>query len=158
VGGHRHRGVVPFVGVGRRLGFEELGQHPEIFTPGGIGLRHALGRFIFDQIDELSRDLGDALDGADLVVIHPAQVAAQNVAEALGVRRVVATVFPGMIPSSYTVPGGSPLGPWHGSAGRIANCLSWTTGQAMTAFIFDRPINLWGAKTRVTSLTSVFAR
>jgi rhamnosyltransferase subunit B len=132
---------VPFVGVGRRLGFEELGQHPEIFRPGGIGLRHALGRFIFDQIDELSRDLRGALDGADLVVVHPAQVAAQNVAEALGVPRVVATVFPGMIPSSCTVPGGSPLGPWHGSAGRIANRLSWNTAHATTALMFDRPIN-----------------
>jgi UDP:flavonoid glycosyltransferase YjiC (YdhE family) len=132
---------VPFVGVGRRLGFEELGQHPEIFKSGAIGLRYALGRFIFDQVEELSRDLRDALDGADLAVIHPAQVAAHNVAQALGVRRVVATVFPGMIPSSYTVPGGSPLGPWQGFPGRVANRLSWKTGQAATALMFDRPIN-----------------
>jgi rhamnosyltransferase subunit B len=132
---------VPFVGVGRPLGFEELGQHPEIFKPGAIGLRHALDRFIFDQVEELTRDLCDAFDGADLVVTHPAEVAAQNVAEALGVRRVVATVFPGMIPSSYTVPGGSPIGPWQGFVGRVANRLSWTTGQAATALMFDRPIN-----------------
>jgi rhamnosyltransferase subunit B len=132
---------VPFVGVGRRLGFEELSQHPEIFKPGGVGLRHALGRFLFDQLDELNRDLGDALDGVDLVVVHPAQVAAQNVAEARGVPRVVATVFPGMIPSSYTVPGGSPFGPWHGPGGRVANRLSWRMAHATTALMFDRPIN-----------------
>jgi rhamnosyltransferase subunit B len=132
---------VPFVGVGRPLGFEELGQHPEILKPGAIGLRHALGRFIFDQVEELTRDLRDAFDGADLVVLHPAEVVAHNVAEALGVRRVIATVFPGMIPSSYTVPGGSPIGPWQGFVGRVANRLSWTAGQAVTALMFDRPIN-----------------
>ena len=132
---------VPFVGVGRRIGFEELGEHPEIFKPAASGLRHALGRFIFDQLEELSRDLHGAVDGADLAVIHPAHVVAQNIAEALGVRRVVATVFPGMIPSSYTVPGGSPVGPWRGRVGRTANRLSWTTARAVTAVMFDRHIN-----------------
>ncbi len=132
---------VPFVGVGRRLGFEELGQHPEIFQSGVIGLRHALGRFMFDQIEPLSGDLRGALHGSDLMVSHPAHVAAQNVAEALGVRCVVATVFPGMIPSVYTVPGGTPFGPWRGFAGRAANRLSWVAARAVTALLFDRPIN-----------------
>ncbi len=132
---------VPFVGVGRRLGFEELAQHPEIFKSGVFGLRHALGRFIFDQLGPLSHDLHGALEGTDLLVSHPAHVAAQNVAEALGVRRVVATVFPGMIPSAYTVPGASPLGPWRGFAGRNANRLSWTAARAVTALLFDEPIN-----------------
>jgi UDP:flavonoid glycosyltransferase YjiC (YdhE family) len=132
---------VPFVGVGRRLGFDELKQHPEIFKAGAIGLRHALGRFLFDQLEELSDDLQGAIHGADLVVAHPAHVAAQNVAESLGVRRVVATVFPGLIPSSFTVPGGTPFGPWGGFLGQYANRMSWTTARAVTAATFDRPIN-----------------
>jgi UDP:flavonoid glycosyltransferase YjiC (YdhE family) len=77
---------VPFVGVGRRLGFEELRGHPEIFQRVPFGLRHALGRLVFDQIDELTSDLRDGMVGVDLVVTHPAQVAAHNVAEHLGVR------------------------------------------------------------------------
>ena len=132
---------VPFFGVGRRLGFDELGQHPEIFRPGVIGLGHALRRFIFDQLGPLSDDLRSAFERTDLVVSHPAHVAAQSVAEALGVRRVVATVFPGMIRSAYTVPGGSPLGPWRGIAGRELNRLSWTSARAVTSLLFDRPIN-----------------
>jgi hypothetical protein len=49
---------VPFMGVGRRLGFEEYRRHPEILRPVPFGLRHALNRFVFDQIDELTGDLG----------------------------------------------------------------------------------------------------
>jgi rhamnosyltransferase subunit B len=132
---------VPFVGVGRRFGFEELRRHPEIFRRVPFGLRHALGRLVFDQIDELTGDLCDAMAGADLVVTHPAQVAAHNVAEHLGVRRLVATVFPGMIPSSTTVPGGSRVGPWPGRAGRAANRMAWRGAWVGTAVLFDRPIN-----------------
>jgi hypothetical protein len=68
----------------------------------------------FIQIDELTGDLRDAMAGAELVVTHPAQIAAHNVAEHLGVRRLVATVFPEMIPSSTTVPVGAGVGPWPG--------------------------------------------
>jgi rhamnosyltransferase subunit B len=132
---------VPFMGVGRRLGFEEYRRHPEILRPVPFGLRHALNRFVFDQIDELTGDLGQAMNGADLVVTHPAQVAAQNVAEQLGLRRVVATVFPGMIPSATTVPGGTRLGPWPGRAGRVANRMAWRSARAGTALLFDQPIN-----------------
>ena len=132
---------VPFVGVGRRFGFEEFRRHPEIFRRVPFGLRHALGRLVFDQIDELTGDLRDAMAGADLVVTHPAQVAAHNVAEHLGVRRVVATVFPGIIPSSTTVPGGTRVGPWPGWAGRAANRMAWRGARVGTAVLFDRPIN-----------------
>jgi UDP:flavonoid glycosyltransferase YjiC (YdhE family) len=132
---------VPFAGVGRRFGFEELRRHPELLRRVPFGLRHALGRLVFDQIDELTDDLRDAMAGADLVVTHPAQVAAQNVAEHLGVRRLVATVFPGMIPSSTTVPGGTPVGPWPGWAGRAANRMAWRGARVGTAVLFDRPIN-----------------
>jgi rhamnosyltransferase subunit B len=132
---------VQFVGVGRRLGFEELRRHPEIFQRVPLGLRHALSRLVFDQIDELTSDLRDAMTGADLVVTHPAHVAAHNVAEHLGVRRLVATVFPGMIPSARTVPGGTRVGPWSGRAGRVANRLAWRSARLGTAVLFDGPIN-----------------
>ncbi len=135
------RAGVPFVGAGRRLGFEELGGHPEIFQRVPLGLRHALGRLVFDQMDELTVDLRAAMAGADLVVTHPAHVAAHNVAEFLGVRRLVATVFPGMIPSSRTVPGGTRVGPWPGWAGRVANRLVWRSARLGTAVLFDGPIN-----------------
>jgi UDP-glucoronosyl and UDP-glucosyl transferase len=123
------------------VGFEEMRRHPEILQRVPFGLRHALGRFVFDQIDELTGDLRDAMAGADLVVTHPAHVAAHNVAEQLGVRRLVATVFPGMIPSSSSVPGGTRVGPWPGRAGRVVNGLVWRGARVGTAVLFDGPIN-----------------
>jgi Glycosyltransferase family 28 N-terminal domain len=132
---------VPFVGVGRRFGFEEFRQHPEIFRRVPFGLRNVLGRFVFDQIDELTSDLHDVMTDADLVVTHPSQVAAHNVAEHLGVGRLVATVFPGMIPSPRTVPGGTRVGPWPGPTGRVANRIAWRSARAGAAALFDGPIN-----------------
>jgi UDP:flavonoid glycosyltransferase YjiC (YdhE family) len=129
------------VPVGRRVGFEEFRQHPEIFGRMPFGLRAALSRFVFDQIEQLTSDLAAAMEGVDLVVTHPAQIAAHNVAERLGVRRVVGTVFPSMIPSAHSVPGGSPLGPWTGSLGRAANRTAWRQGSVVMGALFDRPIN-----------------
>lgn len=132
---------VEFVRLGRRIGFEEFSQHPEIFGRMPFGLRAALQRFVFDQIDELTVDLEASVTDADLVVTHPAQIAAHNVAEHLGVPRTVATVFPSMIPSAYTVPGGTPIGPWSGKLGRVMNRAAWVNASASTALLFDRPIN-----------------
>jgi len=130
-----------FVPIGRPIGFDEFRQHPEIFGRLPFGLRAALNRFVFDQIDVLTEDLASAMDGVDLVVAHPAQLAAMNIAERFGTRRVVGTIFPSMIPSSYTVPGGSPVGPWSGTLGRVANKAAWVNASAVTALLFDRPIN-----------------
>ena len=46
-----------------------------------------------------------------------------------------------MIPSAYTVPGGSKVGPWNGHLGRVANRVAWRLGELGTAALFDRPIN-----------------
>jgi UDP:flavonoid glycosyltransferase YjiC (YdhE family) len=81
------------------------------------------------------------MEGAGLVIAHPVHVAALNLAEQLGLRRAVASVFPGMIPSAYTVPGGSPVGPWRGPIGRTLNRLSWGTAMLGTRALFDRPVN-----------------
>lgn len=72
-----------FAPVGRRIGFEEFARHPEIFRRVPFGLRAALRRFLFDQIDLVTDDLRPAIAGADLVVTHPAQLAAQSVATSL---------------------------------------------------------------------------
>ena len=130
-----------FVPVGRRVGFEEFADNPEIFGQMPFGLRAALRRFLFDQIDAVTHDLRDGLEGIDLVVCHPGHTPAMNLAESLGVPYLVATVFPGMLPSAYTVPGGSPIGPWSGRIGRVMNRAGWAVSTLASALLFDRPIN-----------------
>lgn len=103
-----------FVPVGRQVGFEEFAGAPEIFRQMPFGLRAALRRFLFDQIDAVTHDLRGAFEAADLVLCHPGHTPAMNLAESMGLPHLVATVFPGMLPSAHTVPGGAPAGPWSG--------------------------------------------
>lgn len=130
-----------FVPVGRRIGFDDFARNPEIFGPMPFALRTVLQRFLFDQIDELAADLEGPIERSDLVVSHPAHVAALNVAERLRAPSAVATVFPAMLPSAYRVPGGTPLGPWTGPIGRLANRLTWVGSSIGSAVMFDRPVN-----------------
>lgn len=130
-----------FVPVGRRVGFEEFADNPKIFGKMPFGLRAALRGFLFDQIDAVTGDLRTALDGADVVVCHPGHTPAMNLAESLGIPYLVATVFPGMLPSAHIVPGGSPIGPWSGRAGRVMNRTAWAASTLASAALFDRPIN-----------------
>lgn len=132
---------LPFTPVGRRIGFEEFSASPEIFGRMPFALRALLEQFMFDQIDDLTRDLRDPVDRADLLVSHPAHIAALNVAEHSGTPVAVATVFPAMLPSAHRVPGGTPVGPWTGPIGRSVNRLLWTTSGIASAAMFDKPIN-----------------
>jgi rhamnosyltransferase subunit B len=130
-----------FMPLGSTESFAEFVDHPEVLAPIPWGLRKAMRWFLFDQIDLLTDQLTAAVPDADLVVTHPAHVVAHDVAEQFGVPRVVATVFPMMIPSDYTVPGGSLFGPWQGRLGHAANRMAWRFGHVGSKVFFDRPIN-----------------
>src|SRR5690606_24450164 len=67
--------------------------------------------------------------------------AAMAVAEREGIPAVVATVFPGMIPSAHTVPGGINVGPWTGAVGRSANRSLWRAASELVGVLFDRKVN-----------------
>ena len=106
-----------------------------------FALRTLLKQFMFDQIEDLTRDLREPINRADLLVSHPAHIAALNVAEHSGTPAAVATVFPAMLPSAHRVPGGTPVGPWTGPIGRSLNRLLWSTSAIASAAMFDKPIN-----------------
>lgn len=129
------------VPVGRHIGFKEFAAHPEIFRPMPFGLRAALRRFLYDQIEEITEDVRHEVARADVVVAHPGHTPALNLAEAAGTTSVVATVFPHMVPSRSTVPGGSPVGPWSGRLGEWASRSAWAVASAVAAAVMDRPIN-----------------
>ena len=51
------------------------------------------------------------------------------------------SVFPGLIPTRYTAPGGSPLPSLGGPLGRTLNAAAWRVGQWTMRRAFDGPIN-----------------
>lgn len=130
-----------FAPIGRRVAFEDFAERPGIFGQMPFGLRAALRAFLFDQIDIVTSDLHSVIAEADLVVAHPGHTPAMSVSEALEVPYAVATIFPGMLPSAYTVPGGSVAGPWNGPLGRTLNRATWAAARLGSAALFDGPIN-----------------
>lgn len=136
---------VAFAPIGIELGLEEYAAHPEILDPGQNGLagiRNLMRLFILPNLARTARDLERACDGADLLVTHPAQLAAPMVAERRQLRWATATLFPGNIPSAYTVPQGNPLPALRGPLGRAANRSAWWFSRLVLRALFDRPLNL----------------
>lgn len=132
---------ITFLPIGNDVGFKEFENNPQIFRPMPFGLRAALDTFLFAQADQLTADLRPAMAQADVVVAHPAHVVAQNLAEALDKPVVIASVFPAMIPSAHTVPGGSITRARQGRLGRAANRTAWASARFFMSRLFDRQTN-----------------
>lgn len=64
-------------------------------------------------------------EGADVIVTHPHQLAAAMTARKLAVKWVTLTVYPGLIPSGYTVPQPHWLPALPTALGRAINRLTW---------------------------------
>src|SRR6266571_8046534 len=69
--------------------------------------------------------LESACAGADLIVTHPLQLATAITARKLGLKWVTLTVFPGFIPSGYTVPQPHWLPALPTPVGRVVNRMTW---------------------------------
>ncbi len=132
---------ITYLPIGDRIGFVEFENNPRIFRPMPFGLRAALDTFLFNQADHLTEDLRPAMQQADVVVVHPAHVVALNLAEALNKPVAIASVFAAMIPSAYTVPGGSLTKARHGHLGRAANRAAWASARFFMSQLFDRRSN-----------------
>lgn len=135
---------VAFAPIGIELGLEEYAAHPEILDGrqnGLAGIRNLMRLFIVPNLARTARDLDAACDGADLLVTHPAQLAAPMVAERRRLRWATATLFPGNIPSAYTVPQGNPLPALRGTLGRAANRYAWWFSRLVLRGLFDRQLN-----------------
>jgi len=148
-----------FTPIGVPLGLEEYAAHPEIFSAaqnGLAGIRNLMRIFILPHLARVFRDLSDATVDADLLVTHPAQLAAPMVAEARGLRWATATVFPGNIPSAYSVPQGNPLPALPGALGRTANRSAWSFSRLVLRALFDGPLNAVRAQCGLPPARDVF--
>lgn len=133
-----------FVPIGRHLGPAEYATRPEIFesTRGGFpALRALMKHFILPQLPTVTEDLRAAARGADLLLAHPAQLAAPLVAELDGIPWLTLSVFPGNISSRYTVPQGALASAKNGALGRFANQGAWWGARMAMRFAFDRDLN-----------------
>jgi UDP:flavonoid glycosyltransferase YjiC (YdhE family) len=76
-------------------------------------------------VENAIRVLEPTCEGADILITSPNQLAATMVAVKLGLRWVTLTVFPGNIPSSYTVPQPHWLPALPTGLGRMVNRATW---------------------------------
>ena len=135
---------LPFQPVGPHLGPTEYARHPEILDSrlgGLLGVRALIGTFVAPNLPRVYRELRAATEGADLLVAHHAQLAAPMVAETTGVPWVTLSLFPGNIPSAYTVPQGNPLPALPRRLGRIYNRSAWGFSLRLARRFLDPPIN-----------------
>lgn len=84
-------------------------------------LRHTYGPYL----DECVRVIAAAAEGADAILSTPNQVATAIVGQRRRIPWVTLTVFPGLIPSGYTVPEPHWLPALPTPAGRVVNRLTW---------------------------------
>ena len=84
---------------------------------------------IVERLPEIMRStlaaLAKVCDGADLMVTHPHQLAAAVAARKAGLRWITLSVYPGFVPSAYTVPQPHWLPALPTPVGRAVNRATW---------------------------------
>lgn len=133
-----------FSAIGPALGFSDYARDPKILSGrlgGFVGFAHLFRRFIFPALDRYVDDLAVSIRGVDLLLAHPALVAAPIAAEHAGVRWGTISVFPGLIPTAYAPP--APTRVWFGSgrAGRAIHRATWRAARFNMARLFDPQVN-----------------
>jgi UDP:flavonoid glycosyltransferase YjiC (YdhE family) len=98
---------VRFVPVGPRFGPEEFAANPAILDGrlgGYAGFLHLFRTVVFPNLPAWVDALRTAVAGADLLVSHPTVLATPIAAELEEVPWATFSVFPGLIPSEFTLP------------------------------------------------------
>ena len=133
-----------FSAIGPALGFSDYARDPKILSGrlgGFVGFAHLFRRFIFPALDRYVDDLAGSIRGVDLLLAHPALVAAPIAAEHVGVRWGTVSVFPGLIPTAYAPPAPTCVSLRSGCAGRAIHRAAWRVARFNMARLFDRPVN-----------------
>jgi UDP:flavonoid glycosyltransferase YjiC (YdhE family) len=147
-----------FAPVGPRFGWEEYRDHLAILDGrlrGVASLFTIMRRIAMPNLDGAVDDLRNALDGADLVLTHPVQLAGPIAAEAAGVPWATVSVFPGLLPTAHFPPQFVPWSP-PGALGRVANRASWAAGRVVTYSLFNRGINAARRRVGLAPLRQAF--
>jgi rhamnosyltransferase subunit B len=139
----QHEGL-EFSAIGPALGFSDYAKDPKILSGrlgGFAGFSHLFRHFIFPALDRYVDDLAASIRGVDLLLAHPALVAAPVAAEHVGVRWGTISVFPGLIPTAYAPPAPTRVSLPSGRAMRAINRAAWGVAQFNMARLFDPQVN-----------------
>jgi UDP:flavonoid glycosyltransferase YjiC (YdhE family) len=142
--------ALEFSPIGPPLDFSDYASDPKILSGrlgGFVGFAHLFRRFIFPALDRYVEDIAASIRGAELLLAHPALVAAPVAAELVGVRWGTISVFPGLIPTAYAPPSPTRVSIGTGRAGRAMNRAAWSVARFNMARLFDAQVNR--ARTRV---------
>ncbi|MGO9898964.1 MAG: glycosyltransferase [Solirubrobacteraceae bacterium] len=148
-----------FSGMGPALGFSDYAADPKILSGrlgGFVGFAHLFRRFIFPALDRYVDDLAASIREADLLLAHPALVAAPVAAEYVGVRWGTISVFPGLIPTAYAPPGPTRVSLGLGWTGRTMHRFQWRAARFNMAWLFDRPVNRARRRLGLPAASNVF--
>jgi UDP:flavonoid glycosyltransferase YjiC (YdhE family) len=135
---------VRFVPVGPRFGPEEFAADPAILDGrrgGFAGFLHLFRTVVFPNLPSWVEALRAEVAGADLLVSHPTVLAAPIAAELEGVPWATFSVFPGLVPSDFTLPSPSRARLPPGAAGRALRRTAWKAALWNTGRFFDPPVN-----------------
>ncbi len=148
-----------FSGIGPVLGFSDYAADPKILSGrlgGFVGFAHLFRRFIFPALDQYVDDLAASIRDADLLLAHPALVAAPIAAEQVGVRWGTISVFPGLIPTAYAPPGPTRVSLGSGRPGQVMHRLQWQAARFNMAWLFDGPVNRARRRVGLPAASNVF--
>ena len=88
-------------GIGPAWGFSDYARDPKILSGrlgGFVGFARPFRRCVFPALDRYVDELAASIRDVDLLLAHPALIAAPVAAEHVGVRWGTISVFPGLIP------------------------------------------------------------
>lgn len=135
---------VPFVPVGPRFGPEEFAADPAILDGrmgGYAGFLHLFRTVVFPNLPAWVEALRGAAAGADLLVSHPTVLATPIAAELEGVPWATFSVFPGLVPSDFTLPSPTRAPLPGGAPGRLLRRAAWNAARWNIGRSFDPPVN-----------------
>ncbi|MBV9194983.1 MAG: glycosyltransferase family 1 protein [Solirubrobacterales bacterium] len=133
-----------FSGIGPPLGFSDYAQDPKILSGrlgGFAGFAYLFRRFIFPVLDRYVDDLAMSIRDADLLLAHPALVAAPVAAEHVGVEWGTVSVFPGLIPTACSPPSPPRVSLGSGRTRQMMYRAAWSAARFNMARLFDGHVN-----------------
>lgn len=135
---------VDFAAAGPRFGPDEFAADPAILDGrlgGYAGFLHLFCTVVFPNLISWIDELCEALADADLLISHPTVLASPIAAELTGTRWVTFSVFPGLVPSEWTLPSPTRVRLPGGGAGRAICRAAWRVARWNIRRAFDRPVN-----------------
>jgi rhamnosyltransferase subunit B len=138
-----------FVSTGEPSRDDFIREHPDVLSMkwGGLTSLHTLvNKAIAPGFDHTMSALLAEAPAHDVIVAHHFTFPAPIVAELTGLPFATVSLAPGVVPSSYTLPGANFSRAGHGFIGRLWNQFIWSSGRRVSRAMVDPVVNRLRAK------------